>query len=209
MSKKTDTPITDLFESLLESADVPRDVMLKACRAAERVALDAARSSGSDTALINHRRKVDADRQKIKRDNARKTSTDSPIPANALYLTSGNIDSGIKDSGKKERAKAPESVDSKPKKPKAVATSLPDDWVPSTRHFEIAEFELKIEPEDVRRYAEEMKGWAKQEAHRSISKKADWDAAFSGWMRRTESKKPKRRPDAGPSMAEIAGGKFL
>lgn len=206
MTARSDTPITDLFESLLESADVPREVMLKACRAAERAALEAARCSGGETALLHKRREIDRRRAKENREKTKKTSTDSPKPENALFLTSGNIDSVGKDSEKKERALVIESADSKKRK----ATKLPDDWQPNSKHYDLAA-ELRFTELDVLKFAREMRDWTVQEAHRPITKKANWDMAFSGWMRRAAQKhKPNGRgPDNGPSMADIASGRFL
>ena len=202
---KTDTPITDLFESLLESADVPRHVMLKACRAAERAAIDAARCSGRDVALINHRRKVDAERQKIKRDKTRKPSADSASAENSLFLSS-DIDSEPKGLRKEERALTLESADAKPKKFKG--TKLPPDWQPNSKHYDLAA-DLHFSEADVQAYAAEMRNWCVQENHRPITTKSNWDAAFAGWMRRAAAKNNGRRPPNGPSMADIAGGKFL
>jgi hypothetical protein len=158
-------------------------------------------------ALLYKRRETDRKRAKENREKNKKTSTDSGNPGNALFLSSKIIDSEIIDSGKKERALDVPSADSKPKK---KATALPADWEPNAKHYDLAA-EIGFDERDVERFVREMRDWTVQEAHRPITKKANWDMAFSGWMRRAAQKrKPNGRgPDSGPSMADIAAGRFL
>jgi hypothetical protein len=69
------------------------------------------------------------------------------------------------------------------RKPRAVGAPLPDDWQPKQLHHSLA-VSLGVSVERMIGMAAAMRCWAKAEAGRAVTKKSDWDQAFSGWMRR-------------------------
>lgn len=62
--------------------------------------------------------------------------------------------------------------------------SLPADWHPSESHYAIGQ-ELSRTREHVDREAESMRLWATANSNRAVARKADWNATFTGWLRRT------------------------
>lgn len=72
----------------------------------------------------------------------------------------------------------------KKKGKKRELVSLPDDWMPKEAHFESARVKFGKNREWVLDLADAMRHWALGKDDR----KANWDQAFFGWMRR-EAKK--------------------
>lgn len=74
-----------------------------------------------------------------------------------------------------------------PARGRKKGTPLPFDWQPNDRHFEQA-IALRQTQAWMSERATDMRIWAGQKSPAPL--KADWDLAFSGWMRR-EASKPK------------------
>jgi hypothetical protein len=70
---------------------------------------------------------------------------------------------------------------------------LPDDWQPKPRHFEAAAMRGQG-AEFVHRCAEAMRKWAGANSNRPVTRKADWDLAFGGWIDREIEKMAARAP---------------
>jgi hypothetical protein len=62
------------------------------------------------------------------------------------------------------------------------ATTLPDDWAPS--QADEAHGKQRFSREQISSMGEDMRLWAGANAHRSITRKANWSTAFKNWMRR-------------------------
>lgn len=92
-----------------------------------------------------------------------------------------------------------------PKGASGRGSALPADWKPKPRHFAAA---AKFgRPEGwVHERAEAMREWAGANRNRQVARKADWDQAFDGWLRRDASA-PKGIPARTlPLLVPIAGG---
>lgn len=102
-----------------------------------------------------------------------------------------------------------------------AGSPLPENWEPSEKHRALwgdlaRKFGFQFLEEDVQFYATEMQDWATANAHAKVTKKSNWDAAFSNWLRRA-APRHRRRPNGQgtsngngrPTMAEIARGDFL
>lgn len=74
-----------------------------------------------------------------------------------------------------------------PKGAKTKGSKLPDDWQPSEKHLALAE-SLGRTAAWMNDQAERMRGWAKANAHRSVTSKSDWNAAFTNWMKGNHEK---------------------
>lgn len=170
------TPIADLVANLL-STGIPPDAVVAAVRAAELHA----QSVGSADSAAARRRAWDRER---KRKNPSGISTGKQVgdEERTLLLTNSPPEKTIQ--VKKDRT-SEEIVEGQKKRSRG--TPLPDDWQPSSHHFDQA-VALHLSQPQVLGMAEDMRLWAKGNSNRQIARKADWEATFSGWMRR-ESKK--------------------
>jgi hypothetical protein len=66
--------------------------------------------------------------------------------------------------------------------------SLPEDWQP--RHSDVAYgYDLGLSYAEIGGIAEDLRLWAAANANRQIARKANWSAAFRGWMRREAAKR--------------------
>ena len=126
------------------------------------------------SATIEVRRAKDRARKLLgkSKENPRKddgNSTDIP-PENEKHSTLSSITKSLnkKEESKKERAKS---------------SSLPDDWQTNEGHLAVA-IKLGFDQTWMVGQAVEMREWTVREAHRSITKKADWNLTFLAWMRR-------------------------
>lgn len=84
----------------------------------------------------------------------------------------------------------------KNKKESSRGTALPSDWQPDADLFAYGRKEGLTDVE-VRSAAETMRLWAKGNSNRSVARKADWTAAFQGWLRRDAERK-RAKPPGGP-----------
>jgi hypothetical protein len=99
-----------------------------------------------------------------------------PISADtgfASSLTPFPLNNTQKGEGRKEEAKSK----------RRTGIPLPDDWQPSEDHYADAATAHRTR-DQVDAKAEEMRLWAKANGHRAVARKLDWDATFTGWMRR-------------------------
>lgn len=62
--------------------------------------------------------------------------------------------------------------------------ALPDEWRPKDRHFGKAA-EHGFDRPWVAGQADDMRIWATANRNRQVARKADWDATFDGWLRRS------------------------
>ena len=83
---------------------------------------------------------------------------------------------------KKESISVKES-DSDSKKKYMSATLCSPNWQPTEAHHAIAAAK-GLNREKVEQLAGEMRAWSEANRHRDCAYKADWDAAFSGWIAR-------------------------
>lgn len=69
--------------------------------------------------------------------------------------------------------------------PKGAATrgsALPTDWQPKSQHFALAK-DRGLPETWVHSSAAAMRDWAEANRNRQVGRKADWDRAFSNWLR--------------------------
>lgn len=62
-------------------------------------------------------------------------------------------------------------------------SSIPPDWQPNERHFELAADKGQGR-EFVEQAAEGMRDWAVANSNRQVARKADWDRTFTAWLKR-------------------------
>lgn len=96
-------------------------------------------------------------------------------PDSENALSSSSLDTQKVDQRKEEKKEAPK---------RKSGHSLPAEWHPSESHYAIGR-ELSRTREHVDREAESMRLWATANSNRSVARKADWNATFTGWLRRT------------------------
>lgn len=94
----------------------------------------------------------------------------------------------------------------KGRKKEKGGSSLPSDWQPSVSDLSYGA-DLGLSGSTVDAMAEDMRLWARANSNRAVGRKADWTAAFQGWMRREAGKRRPKQKDGGPTMFEIASGK--
>lgn len=162
------TPIADMIEKMTAEG-VPMHVIVLAVKTAE-LAAQSGKSGGIpvDT-TAEKRRAYDRERKANKRKSGGKSGGIPPDTELALSSSLPKIDPEIK----KEEAKPT----------RVRGHALPDDWLPSEVHY--AEGSLTQHSRaDVDAKADEMRLWARANGHRAVARKLDWDATFTGWMRR-------------------------
>ena len=199
----SDTPIADMVEQML-SGGIPADMVVLAVRTAERATLEATRPRVVTDPAADRRRAWDRHRKKSERSNSGGMST--PVADSALPSTEVVI-SGT--SSKEKEANSSIPVECPPDKPKrAVGQSLPADWKPNEDHGQLA-ISLGRTVGWMRMQEQAMRDWAIANKHRAVTRKSDWDATFSGWMRREAGRAPIPRGggSAAPSfLTEAMGG---
>ena len=173
------TPIADMIEEMTARGVAP-DIIVLAVRTAELTG----KSGGIpvDTAA-EKRRAYDRERKAKKRNSGGKSGGIPPDPENALSLTSSPNTQSIKE-GKKERL---------PVRRKSTGIPLPEDWAPSEKHYALAS-EFNRTHAEVDAKAEEVRLWARANEHRAVARKSNWDAMFSGCLRRDWSTNGHHRP---------------
>jgi hypothetical protein len=166
------TPIADMIEEMTADG-VPIHVIVLAVRTAE-LAAQSGKSGGIpvDT-TAEKRRAYDRERKANLRKSGGKSGGIPPEQKNAL---SSSESSSIQNSEAKEERK-------EEAKPRQRGHVLPDDWQPKRNHYDEAEAAGRSF-RDVDAKADEMRLWARANGHRAVARKLDWDATFTGWMRR-------------------------
>lgn len=162
------TPIADMIEKM-STEGVPLSIILLAVRTTE-LAMSNGKSGGIpvDTAA-EKRRAYDRERKAEKRNSGGNSGGIPPEHSNALSSLETGSEKKLK---RKEEAK-----------PRQSGRNLPDEWRPSDDHYADGETMHRTRSQ-VDAKAEEMRVWARANGHRAIARKLDWDAAFTGWMRR-------------------------
>lgn len=69
------------------------------------------------------------------------------------------------------------------RRPRMAGSMLGPDWLPSNGDREYGRG-LGLSEANINDFAEDMRLWAEANANRAIARKANWSAAFKGWMRR-------------------------
>lgn len=105
--------------------------------------------------------------------------SETPLISSSLPSVSINEGEESKEGRKEER----------PRK-KSSGHPLPDGWQPHARHYATAEA-LGLNRSAVDGLAEDMRQWAKAEAHRAVTLKSDWDATFYKFIRSEAAKRTK------------------
>ena len=114
------------------------------------------------------------------------TSTDSPLEKKEEVLESG-------------RAR------SKPDAKSSKGIRLPDEWAPNEAH-EAEAIRLGRDVPWMFVQADGMRLWAKANEHRAVARKSDWNATFTGWMRR-EAPRARAGPTNGHGAAPRPGSR--
>lgn len=176
-----DGEITRLVARLL-SRDASADTVVAAVRAAEHALL----KKMGDAVMAFGRLEKRRERDRLQKQQRRATRGDSSRDASAdtrkrptLTLITTDLHRSV--SGKGNVG----VVGTKRPAARNGGIPLPVDWAPRPGHY--LEAELRgYSASDVDRAAEAMRNWAKAEAHRAISRKADlagWDACFlNTWL---------------------------
>lgn len=178
------TPIADMVEQMY-STGIPPEAIVAAVRATE---LAIAQSNSIDS-TANRRRAWDRNRKRLQK----KPSTGIPVESGGIPPESENlpliVTSLVREESKKDSTTTSSTGIPPEKSKRKTGQRLPEDWKPSTRHYEIG-LEAGVGREIVDRLAVDMRLWEQANQNRAIAKKADWDATFSGWVRRSARPKP-------------------
>jgi hypothetical protein len=160
------TPIADMVEAMLAKG-VPAETIVLAVRAAE---LSIRHSTGIPVdAAAEKRRAWDRQRKRNKPSVPPEFHRNPPESAeNAIYLSTKK---DSEEETKKERAK------------RKVGAPIPPDWKPNEQHAQEA-IALGRDLQWMQEQATDLRLWGKANEHRSVARKLDWNATFSGWMRR-------------------------
>jgi hypothetical protein len=140
--------------------------------------LDAAAPTGKSGGIpvdiaAENRRAYDRERKASKRNSTGLSTGLPPEFPNALPSSSSH------DPGKVNQKEVKKEEASRRK----TGHALPDDWQPKDHHYRFAD-ECRRPHADVDAKAEEVRLWAKANAHRAVARKTDWDAMFTGCLRR-------------------------
>lgn len=92
--------------------------------------------------------------------------------------------------------------DSKKKKRGSI---LPIDWKPSAASLLRNRTVLHLSDDDSEIGADQMRRWARAEAHRAIAHKSDWDACYDNWMDRYAADKFGRGRSRSPPARRVNG----
>ena len=68
-----------------------------------------------------------------------------------------------------------------------IGKALAENWQPSDDDRDYGH-KLGFTNGQIDEFAEDLRLWAAANAHRQVGRKANWNAAFRGWMRRTLAK---------------------
>lgn len=166
------TPIADMVEQMVAEG-VPMSIILLAVRTAE-LAMATGNSGGIPVDKTAEKRRA------YDRERKAKTKVSGGIPPefppeHKIALSSSSLIETQKEEEKEESKRPPK---------RKSGRSLPADWHPSESHYKIGQ-KLSRTREHVDREAESMRLWATANSNRAVARKADWDATFTGWLRRS------------------------
>lgn len=200
------TPITDYLREYFLSADSPRTNAARPRTAAKivlanvrKMELETIKNFTENKKLLEARR--ERDRLRKQRHRARvcpRTEKKTPLISDSK-LEEGTLD-------KKESLLTLPVIEATIVPRQKRGERLPADWTPTARHRSLAE-SLGRDERWMNGCADDMRDWAKANGHRQVTRKSDWDATFSGWLRREAAKRPQNRR-SGPSLSDIARGQF-
>lgn len=201
------TPITDTLREFFASrygnvTPEPRNVTAaKLILARIRVMeLETLKKLNETEEFLQQRRAAGRARSRRLRER-RRNVTQQKSPLCDSFLSDSQLKKGL--SIKKESSSLRVTAKSKNKN----GSALDPAWQPNEKHRMLAT-SLGHDERFLARCADDMRDWAKANANRAIARKADWDATFSGWLRREAARRPKPRRPSGPSLTDIASGMF-
>lgn len=96
----------------------------------------------------------------------------------------------------------------KKEKEKRRGKTLQPEWHPTDSHYRDGEL-WGLSAADVDGLAEAMRDWAAGNSNRSVAKKADWDATFRGWIRRTAEERGLKKKQPQEHAVPQIGGVWL
>lgn len=172
MSLADHTLISDLIR-----AGVDADLVGRVSNALLLAASSSPVSGGSPVdAAAEKRRAYDRERKAVNREILRKSGGS---PVEVLESLSPSKETQEIKPKKEEGRKSPPTLKS--------GHILPDDWKPNEHHYQLG-IDLGRQHHDVDDKAEEVRLWAKSNEHRAIARKSNWDAMFTGCLRRDWAK---------------------
>jgi hypothetical protein len=163
----TPTPIADMITEMLKNC-IPMEMIIVAVRSMERAV--STRHGVDETA--EKRRAWDREYRRRKRE----MSADPPD----IHPKPPDVGNGALSSLSEDK-KHSEVVSKKEKKERGH--KLPPDWIPKQKHYDEGA-KLGMSRATVDERAVRMREWCEANANRSITTKANWDAAFMGtWLK--------------------------
>ena len=175
----TATPISDLFEQLIASHDVPdnvrdivRDKILAMVRPVE-AALTAAYEKAATPQMVE--KEYERRRKSEYRSRRSKNVPDMSRTTPTIYNSSNSSTTLSKKKVFKEVKEKKES------KSLHRGHALPNDWKPKEAHYAQG-VKLGFDRQTIDGFAERMRNWAEANQHRQVARKSNWDAAFRNWV---------------------------
>ena len=175
----TATPISDLFEQLIASHDVPdnvrdivRDKILAMVRPVE-AALTAAYEKAATPQMVE--KEYERRRKSEYRSRRSKNVPDMSRTTPTIYNSSNTNTLSKKKVFKEESKKVSGG------KNLHRGHALPNDWKPKEAHYEQG-VKLGFDRQTIDGFAERMRNWAEANQHRQVARKSNWDAAFRNWV---------------------------
>jgi hypothetical protein len=188
LSRETPTPIADMITEMLKNC-IPLEMIIVAVRSMERAV--STRQGVDETA--EKRRAWDREYRRNKRGMSADPPDIHPKPPDVGNSALTSLS---------EIKKLSEVVNKKEKKERGC--KLPPDWKPNQHHYDEGK-KLGMTMAMVDERGAAMRCWCDANANRSITTKANWDAAFTGaWLKDSRSNTGRQQPNGRRTVHDAA-----